>query len=175
MINERNWLDVYTPYEKWVAKKVPKLKVGDTFIPKRLLMSAERTAPPPPINESDLISEMDKNGIGTDATIAEHIKKIQVREYARKDEQNRFHPTDLGLALVEAYNSMGYKLTKPYLRAQMEIDCKKIATGQLSKDEVVRSCLEVMKDCYRSVTAEAEKLDSAVAKYYNMVAGANHE
>lgn len=27
---------------------------------------------------------MDKNGIGTDATMAEHIKKIQERNYASK-------------------------------------------------------------------------------------------
>ena len=34
------------------------------------------TAPPRLMTESDLITEMDKNGIGTDATIHEHIKTI---------------------------------------------------------------------------------------------------
>ena len=35
--------------------------------------------PPPRITEADLIAVMDKEGIGTDATIAEHIKTIQDR------------------------------------------------------------------------------------------------
>ena len=49
-----------------------------------------------------------------------HISTIQQREYAIKDGQNRFKPTQLGLALYEAYNNMGYELTKPHLRAAME-------------------------------------------------------
>ena len=47
---------------------------------------------------------MDRNGIGTDATIAQHIATIQEREYAVKDAQQKFLPTKLGIALVEGYN-----------------------------------------------------------------------
>ena len=39
---------------------------------------------------------MDRNGIGTDATIATHIATIQAREYAVKDANGRFKATDLG-------------------------------------------------------------------------------
>jgi len=120
MIEELNWLKVYSRYEQWSASQVPVSRVGDSFLPKKLLMCEGKTCPPESINESDLIAEMDKNGIGTDATIASHISTIQQREYAVKDAQNRFKPTKLGLALVEAYDSMGYQLTKPYLRAAME-------------------------------------------------------
>jgi len=42
---------------------------------------------------------MDKNGIGTDSTIHEHIKKIQDREYVVKV-KGRMKPTDIGIALV---------------------------------------------------------------------------
>ena len=55
---------------------------------------------------------------GTDATIAQHIKTIQDREYAVK-EGSSFTPTELGLALVEGYESMGFHLAKPYLRAKV--------------------------------------------------------
>lgn len=54
---------------------------------------------------------MDDKGIGTDATIAEHIGKILQRGYAVK-EGNLFKPTDLGLALYDGYESMGYHMMR---------------------------------------------------------------
>ena len=65
-------------------------------------MTDGHTVAPEHINESDLITIMDKTGIGTDATIATHIATILTREYVRKDPQGLFFPTDLGLALFEA-------------------------------------------------------------------------
>lgn len=44
---------------------------------------------------------MDKEGIGTDATISEHIATIIKRNYAEKNSAGRFTPTNIGLALVE--------------------------------------------------------------------------
>lgn len=43
-----------------------------------------RTTAPELLKEEDLISLMHKEGIGTDATIAEHITTIQKRNYAEK-------------------------------------------------------------------------------------------
>jgi len=76
------------------------------------------TTAPAMLSEAELISLMDKNGIGTDATIHEHIKKVIEREYAYKDKQ-LFFPSSLGVALVEGYNQMGYQLNKPNLRAMV--------------------------------------------------------
>ena len=45
------------------------------------------------MTEADLITEMDKNGIGTDSTIHEHIKVIQERGYAELTESRHFKPT----------------------------------------------------------------------------------
>lgn len=50
-------------------------------------MSEGKTTPPSLLTESELIGMMDKNGIGTDSTIHEHIKTIQEREYAEKVSQ----------------------------------------------------------------------------------------
>jgi DNA topoisomerase-3 len=63
-----------------------------------------KTTAPLPLSEVELITLMDRNGIGTDATIASHITTILDREYATKDAQQRFHPTKLGIALIEGYN-----------------------------------------------------------------------
>ena len=66
-----------------------------------LRVEAGTTEPPPPLSESDLIGEMESNGIGTDASIATHIKNVEARKYVRLLAGRRIEPTALGLALVQ--------------------------------------------------------------------------
>ena len=74
-IVEMNWLEVYT-YEKWADTVVPPLQVDDTFEPTVIELQDSQTIPPKLLSEADLITRMDQNGIGTDATIHEHIKNV---------------------------------------------------------------------------------------------------
>ena len=46
-----------------------------------------------------------------------------------KGPQNLFHPTTLGIALVEAYDAMGLELSKPFLRAKQEAELCDISNG----------------------------------------------
>ena len=77
----RNYLDVFI-YSNWSnSKELPKLTLGERFEPTSVMMTEGKTSPPSYLTEADLIALMDANGIGTDATMAEHIQKIQDREY----------------------------------------------------------------------------------------------
>lgn len=77
----RNYLDVY-PYDKWESsQQLPHYTVGETFEPTEANMHDGKTSAPNFLTEPELIALMDVNGIGTDATMAEHIAKIQEREY----------------------------------------------------------------------------------------------
>jgi DNA topoisomerase III len=176
MIIERNWLEIYAPWERWSTGQgeLPPLQVGSRIRPSSLLLKEGRTAPPTPISEAELITLMDNNGIGTDATIAQHIATIQDREYARKDGAMRFLPTKLGIALCEAYNSMGYQLNKPDLRRETEAECNNVAAGRKSKDQIMAVLLAKMRQCYESATHEAAKLDAAIARHFTRL-GSNDE
>jgi len=70
-----------------------------------VFLQKSATIPPRLMTEADLITVMDKNGIGTDATIHEHIRIIQERGYAEMTRSRSLKPTKLGLALVESYRS----------------------------------------------------------------------
>lgn len=60
---------------------------------------------------------MESHGIGTDATVAEHIQKQVERRYASKSEDLTFWPTPLGEGLVSGYQKMGLQgLWLPNLR-----------------------------------------------------------
>ncbi|KFY46894.1 hypothetical protein V495_02200 [Pseudogymnoascus sp. VKM F-4514 (FW-929)] len=80
IVLERNFLDVY-PYENWTGNMLPKFTLGEQFEPKEATLTDGKTASPGYLTEPDLIALMDANGIGTDATMAEHIAKIKDRAY----------------------------------------------------------------------------------------------
>jgi DNA topoisomerase III len=69
MIKSKNYLEIYI-YENWNAKTIPYFEKGQRFIPFELKINNGFTQPPPLLSESELITCMDKNGIGTDATIS---------------------------------------------------------------------------------------------------------
>lgn len=175
MILERNWLEIYSPWERWSTGQgeLPPLEIGSRVAPFSFMLQDGRTAPPRLLSEAELISLMDRNGIGTDATIASHIMTIQDRGYASKNGQLEFSPTNLGIALVAGYNSMGYQLNKPDLRREMEHECNLVANGQKTKADIMEPILAKMKECFERVTAEAYKLDEAVARHFSPIGSSN--
>ena len=69
-------------YDKWESsQQLPRFTLGEEFEPTEANITDGETSPPGYLTEAELISLMDANGIGTDATMADHIKKIKEREY----------------------------------------------------------------------------------------------
>ncbi|KAL8600868.1 hypothetical protein ACOMHN_045006 [Nucella lapillus] len=147
MILAKNYLEVY-PYERWNAK-----------------MLAGETSPPPLLTEADLIALMDKHGIGTDATHADHIETIKSRMYVGLRPDNRFVPGQLGMGLVEGYDLMGYEMSKPHLRAELEADLKAICEGRKNKDVVLAEQVRKYNEVFLEACRQAVKLDEALAQY----------
>jgi DNA topoisomerase-3 len=147
---EKGWYEIFT-YERWNNTTVPNYQLGQTFKPTSLLLKEGTTEPPPYLTEAQLITTMDNHGIGTDATIATHIKTIQDRKYATSV-NGTFKPTPLGIALVSAYERVGLRaLCKPMLRAQFELGMADIGRGVVGRTEFLR----VAAEKYRSLLEKA--------------------
>ncbi|KAI4177084.1 MAG: hypothetical protein LQ343_000566 [Gyalolechia ehrenbergii] len=81
LVLQKNYLLVY-PYDKWESsQQLPHFTIDEIFEPIEANITEGETSPPGYLTEPELISLMDANGIGTDATMAEHIAKIKEREY----------------------------------------------------------------------------------------------
>lgn len=98
-----------------------------------LLIKEKRTTAPSLLTESELITLMEKNGIGTDASIPTHIENIQKRNYVTLESGRRLHPSRLGLVLVQGYHQIDSGLVLPTVRADIEGQCMQISKGVASK------------------------------------------
>ncbi|XP_004713017.1 DNA topoisomerase 3-alpha isoform X1 [Echinops telfairi] len=165
MVLARNYLDVY-PYDHWSDKTIPVYERGSRFQPSTVEMVDGETSPPQLLTEADLIALMEKHGIGTDATHAEHIETIKARMYVGLTADKRFLPGHLGMGLVEGYDSMGYQMSKPDLRAELEADLKLICEGKKDKSVVLRQQVQKYKQVFIEAVAKAKKLDEALSQYF---------
>ncbi|XP_072794621.1 DNA topoisomerase 3-alpha isoform X1 [Vicugna pacos] len=171
VILARNYLDVY-PYDHWSDKTLPVYEQGSRFQPSTVELVDGETSPPQLLTEADLIALMEKHGIGTDATHAEHIETIKARMYVGLTADKRFLPGHLGMGLVEGYDSMGYEMSKPDLRAELEADLKLICEGKKDKCAVLQQQVQKYKQVFIEAVAKAEKLDEALSQYFGEAAAA---
>lgn len=168
MILARNYLEVYI-YEGWNSKNIPNYSQGDSFVPDSIDMVNGETQAPPLLSESDLIALMEKHGIGTDATHADHIEKIKDRQYVGVQNDGTFLPGKLGMGLVEGYDSMGFAMSKPHLRAGLESDLKLICEGRKNKDVVLADQVRNYKEVFEQAMVQVEKLDNAMSSYFGVM------
>jgi DNA topoisomerase-3 len=162
---DRGWLEVY-PYAKWTSTAMlPPVRVGDRLNVAALDITSGATEAPHAISEPELLALMDKEGIGTDATMHEHINTIQDRGYCYRDRERFFIPTDLGTALViglAAYEPLGFHLAKPQLRAAMERDMQAIAEGRMTRPQFISTYTRSMREIFTAITDNPVPLDMEV-------------
>ncbi|KAJ2892018.1 DNA topoisomerase 3-alpha, partial [Coemansia aciculifera] len=165
MILKRNYLDIY-PYDRWSESTVPVYHQGDSFGPTIFEIRTGTTTAPKLLTDSDLIDIIDKNGIGTDATHATHIKTIIDREYIFRSPDKFLTPSTLGVGLIEGYDAMGLELSlsKPHLRCEMERELKRICDGIKTKDAVIQESVNLYKAVYTKSVEEVAKLEDSLSR-----------
>ncbi|KAK8847387.1 hypothetical protein IAR55_005245 [Kwoniella newhampshirensis] len=169
VITRRNYLEVY-PYDKWSSNALPDFQVGETFIPDVVDLKEGSTSRPNLLTEADLVGLMDKNGIGTDATIAEHIAKIIEREYVTEKQDQKIKylvPSTLGVGLVEGFNRIGFdrSLSKPHLRRETEYRMQLICDGIRRKGEILEQTIDEYKEVFIKARREFPMIIESVIDY----------
>ena len=145
VVRATNYLQIFT-YDSWKNKWIPPYAEQQRILPTCSIKQGTTTAPSL-LTEADLVSLMDKNGIGTDATIAEHIRKVIDRQYVMTEKQGKISylvPSTLGMGLVEGYAQMEFskRLCHPVLRRDTEAKLGLVAAASVTKDTTISEFME---------------------------------
>nr|XP_027201279.1 T-complex protein 1 subunit zeta-like [Dermatophagoides pteronyssinus] len=85
------------------------------------------TTPPKSLDEAGLLVLLDRYGIGTDATMHEHIKNVILRNYVEKKSNGQLVPTKLGFAISLVFARHFPDLISVSIRSKLEAQVKAIA------------------------------------------------
>ncbi|WP_026677990.1 DNA topoisomerase III [Fictibacillus gelatini] len=117
------------------SKPLSSLTVGQTLSVKNEKLEKKLTEPPARFTEADLLSKMEKYGLGTPATRADIIERLLGTE-AIERKNNRLTPTPKGKQLIELVND---ELKSPELTARWERELESIARGKGNAEEFLRN------------------------------------
>jgi DNA topoisomerase III len=142
-------------------------QAGGTYSIATARLRQGKTSPPGYMTEADLISHMEKHGIGTDASIATHINNIIVRNYVNLSSGRTLVPTMLGVVLVHGYKRIDPDLVFPDVRAAIEKFCDMVAKAKASKEDVLDHSIRNFQEKYKYYVAHIEAMDQLFAASFS--------
>ncbi|XP_052821520.1 DNA topoisomerase 3-beta-1 isoform X2 [Octopus bimaculoides] len=139
----------YTAIMTWQAitddEELPPFVKGENYNVSEVRLAERQTGPPDYLTESELITLMEKHGIGTDASIPVHINNICERNYVQIISGRKLKPTTLGIVLVHGYQKIDADLVLPTMRSAVEQQLNLIALGKACFNVVLEHALEIFR------------------------------
>uniref|UniRef100_A0A673WDG4 DNA topoisomerase n=1 Tax=Salmo trutta TaxID=8032 RepID=A0A673WDG4_SALTR len=139
----------FTEVMPWLGipleEAMPVCERGDVFTVEEIKLVERQTCPPDYLTEADLITLMEKHGIGTDASIPVHINNISQRNYVTVENGRKLKPTNLGIVLVHGYYKTDAELVLPTIRGAVEKQLNLIAQGKANYQQVLQHTLDIFK------------------------------
>jgi len=144
--------------------ELPDIKQGVEYEINSIEIKEGKTTSPGYLTESDLISCMEANEIGTDASIPTHIKNIIDRGYVKVNTKKgrSLVPTNLGMALGRAYCEIDSELILPKVRSYIEKSCDAIAKGKVTFKSVVDHVLKTFKQKFEFYSEQFALVDKII-------------
>ncbi|XP_014521718.1 DNA topoisomerase 3-beta isoform X1 [Vigna radiata var. radiata] len=153
----------FTSIMPWLAlndKNIPSFVKGQKIEISKLELYEGSTSAPDYLTESELISLMEKNGIGTDASIPVHINNICERNYVQVQAGRKLVPTPLGITLVRGYQTIDPDLCLPDIRSFIEQQITLIAKGQVDHRHVVQHVIQQFTQKFSYFVKKIEDMDA---------------
>jgi DNA topoisomerase-1 len=102
---------------------------------------------------------MEERGLGTKATRHDIIQKLYDRGYVQN---NPIEPSETGIAMVKAFQQYAKRIATPDMTAELEADMDRIASGDVSKDEVLEISRRMLHESYDLMAGHKEELAKTI-------------
>ncbi|MEM4493795.1 MAG: DNA topoisomerase, partial [Pyrobaculum sp.] len=164
VVDEGYWR-IY-PWERQSSKPLPRVSPGDPARAVKVDVVERETEPPPQMTESELLALMKKYGIGTDATMQDHIH-TNVRRGYMKITKGKCIPTDLGIALATSLFQFAPQLIEPTVRAKIEKALNSIVTDGTPPARLIYEIKKEFEEYYKALKARKEEIKKALETALN--------
>ncbi|BDR92846.1 DNA topoisomerase [Vulcanisaeta souniana] len=161
-IIERGYLVIY-PFESPSERVLPRLRVGEELRIEKAWVEERETEPPPYLSESELLRLMRRYGIGTDATMQDHIHTNIIRGYFRVRNKQCI-PTPLGKAVISVLSKTGGELIDPWFRSRMEKALMEITRGSLRPGDVLFTFKSEARKIYEKFSSKQSEVAMELVK-----------
>lgn len=167
----------FTQILTWMAvaqeEMLDSIQTGQHFPIKECKLDERMTTAPDYLTEAELITLMEKYGIGTDASIPTHISNICNRNYVKVEAGSRkLCPTKLGIALIHGYQRVDPELIQPTMRADVEKQLDLIAKGKADYEQMKNHTLEVFRQKYSNFVLNINLVDALFEDSFKTLADA---
>lgn len=164
----------YTKVMTWQAfgrdDAAQHFKQGESVKINEYKLVESQTGPPDYLTESELITLMEKHGIGTDASIPVHINNICQRNYVTIASGRRLIPTTLGNVLVHGYQKIDPELVLPTMRSDVEKLLNLIAAGSADFHSVLKHALEIFRMKFEYFVLNIVHMDTLFESSFSPIA-----
>lgn len=143
----------YGDDEEEKLDSIPEILVNDVLKIEEVKIKTGKTNSPPYLNEGTLLTEMEKNNLGTVATRADIIEKLFNSFSVEKKNNKEIHITSKGRQLLDLAPE---KLKTPDLTAQWEKKLTDISNGKANKENFI----EDIKTYTKEIVKDINKSDS---------------
>ncbi|AGB49971.1 topoisomerase IA [Methanomethylovorans hollandica DSM 15978] len=165
IMKNEGWMVVY-PFETKNDKLLPDIKEQDEVKVKKLENIASKTTPPKHLTEAELLTLMDKHGIGTKATAPSHIETNKKRGYF-ETKGKTIVIQETGFILMDALSTSIPVVVKPEIRASIESLVQEVEDGSKDLEHAVAEGTELIKMMYSRLTESRDSIVSRLAGSIN--------
>lgn len=142
---------------RYEEKILPQLEKNDALELEEIKPEQHFTEPPPRYDEASLVKILEEYGIGRPSTYAPIISVIQERNYVVKNEQRKFEPTEIGIAVNKILVNHFPEIIDVKFTAKMENELDEIAQGKEKWQRVIKEFYDPFSKNLEQKYQEVEK------------------
>ena len=151
-INKLGWRENYTVEDDGTYGGIIDVNVGEVLNIESVKIESKKTNPPSYLNEATLLTEMEKNNLGTVATRADIIEKL-FNSFFVEMKNKEIHITSKGRQLLDLAPA---DLKSPELTAKWEKTLTDISKGKSKKNDFINQ----MKNYSKTIVKEIKNSEN---------------